>query len=77
MLVIGAADILQRGNEIVQNFCRNHDSVTVGAHLFGDAYHAPACIALEVKEEGFAVCNNLFCANDVVVHCCLSRGWLS
>ena len=69
MLVVCTPDIFQRGNEVVQNFCRNHNAVTVGAHFFGDTHHAPAGIALKVKEECLAVCNDFFCANDIVVHC--------
>ena len=67
--VIGAADVLQSGNEVVQNFGRNHDAVTVGAHLFSDAHHASAGIALQVNKEGLAVSNDFLCANDIVVHC--------
>ena len=69
MLVIGAADILQRGNEIIEDFGRNHDAVTVGAHLFSDAHHASAGIAFQVNKEGLAVSNDFLCANDIVVHC--------
>lgn len=74
MLVIGPADILQGGNEVVEDFGWNHDAVAVGADLFGDTDHTPASIALEVKEESFAVCNDFFGANDIVVHCFYTRG---
>ena len=69
MLVIGAADILQRGNEIVQDFSGTHDAVTVRAHFFGDAHHTPTGVALQVNEKGLAVSNDFLCANDIVVHC--------
>ena len=69
MFLIGAADILQRGNEVIQNLRRHHDTVAVGTHLFGDAHHASACIALQVNEKGLAVSNDFLCANDIVVHC--------
>ena len=67
--LIGAADVFQSGNEVVQNFGRHHDAVTVGAHLFSDAHHASAGIALQVNKEGLAVSNDFLCANDIVVHC--------
>ena len=74
ILIVGAADVLQRSNEIIENFCRNHDAVAVGAHLFGDADHTPASVALEIQEEGLAVSNDFFGANDIVVHCFYTRG---
>ena len=74
VLVIGFADILQRGNEIVQDFSRDHDTVAVRADFFRDAHHASACIALQVNKEGLAVSNDFFGANDIVVHCFYTRG---
>ena len=71
IFVIGAADVLQSGNEVVQNLSRYHDTVAVGAYLFGDTHHAAAGIALEVNKEGLAVSNDFLCANDIVVHCFL------
>ena len=69
VLVVGAADILQRSDEIIEDFSRHHDAVTVGAHLFGDANHAATGVALEVNKESLAVSNDFFGANDIVVHC--------
>ena len=71
VLKVGAADVLKRFNEVIQNFRRNHDSVTVGAYFFRDAHHAASCIALEVDEEGFTIRNDFLCTNDIVVHCCI------
>ena len=68
VLVVGAADVLQCCNEVVQNFSRHHDAVSVGAHFFRDAHHASAGIALQVNKEGLAVSNDFLCANDIVVH---------
>ena len=69
VLVVGATDILQRCNEIIEDFSRHHDTVTVRAHLFGDTHNAATSVALEVDKEGLAVSNDFFGANDIVVHC--------
>ena len=69
VLLIGALDILQRSNKVIQNLGRHHNAVAVGAHLLGDAHHTPAGIALQVNEKGLAVSNDFLCANDIVVHC--------
>ena len=69
MLLIGSPDILQRCDEVIQYFRRNHDAVSVGTYLFRDAHNSSSCIAFKVNEECFAIRNNLFRANDIVVHC--------
>ena len=70
VFLISAADILKGFDEVIKNFGRNHDSVAVGAYLFSNAYYTASGVALEVDEECFAVCNDFFCTNDIVVHCC-------
>lgn len=70
VFLISSADVLKRFDEVIKNFCRNHDTVAVGTYFFGDAHHAASGIALEVDEECFAVSNDFFCTNDIVVHCC-------
>ena len=74
VLIVGASDVFQRSNEIIENLRWHHDAVAVGAHLFGDTDHTSACVTLEVKEEGLAVSNDFFGANDIVVHCFYTRG---
>ena len=66
---VGSADILQGLNEVIKDFGGHHDTVAVGADLFGNAHHTASGIALEVDEECFAVRYDFLCANDIVVHC--------
>ena len=67
---------MKRFDKVIKNFGRNHDSVAVGADFFGDAHHSASGVALEVDEECFAVCNDFFCTNDIVVHCSDVGAWL-
>lgn len=69
VFLISFADVLQSRDEIIQYLSRNHDAVAVRAYLFGNANYTPTGIALQVDEEGFAIGNNFFCADNVVVHC--------
>ena len=68
--LISPADVLECLYEVVKNLSRNHDAVAVGTYFLCDAHHTASGVALEVDEEGFTVCDDFFCANDVVVHCC-------
>lgn len=68
MLQIGFLNVLQGCDEIIQNLCRHHDAVTVGANFLCNAHHTTASIALQVNEKGLSVRNNLLCANNIVVH---------
>ena len=69
MFLIGSPDILQCCNEVIQDFRRYHDAVSVGAYFFRDTYNPSSCIAFKVNEESFTVRYYLFRANDIVVHC--------
>ena len=71
MFLIGSPDILQRCDEVIQYFRRNHDAVSVGTYLFRDAHNSSSCIAFKVNEESFTIRYYLFRANDIVVHFCI------
>ena len=68
MFLICFADVLQSGDEIVQNLGGHHNAVAVGAYFLSNAYNAASRIALQVNEESLAVGDNFFGANDVFVH---------
>ena len=74
VLHIGSSDILKSLDEVIENLGGNHDSVAVRADFFGNSHHASSGVALEVDEESFAISNDFFCTNDVVVH--FSKTWV-
>lgn len=53
-------DILESGDEIIQNFRGNHDPVPVGTHLFRNTHHFAARILFEIKKERLAFRNDFF-----------------
>lgn len=63
-------DILESGDEIIQNFRGNHDPVPVGTHLFRNTHHFAARILFEIKKERLAFRNDFFCTNNIVLHGC-------
>ena len=71
VFAIRLADILQGLDKVIENFGGHHDAIPVRAHFFGNTHHAASGIALEVNEESLAICDDFFCANDIVVHCCM------
>jgi len=68
ILLIRFANILQRGDKVIQYLRRHHDAVSVGTYLLRNAYHSSSCIAFQVNEEGLAIRYNLFRTNNIVVH---------
>lgn len=69
VFLISPAYVLKSFYEVVKNLGRNHNAVAVGTYFLCDAHHTASGVALEVYEKGFTVCDDFFCANDVVVHC--------
>ena len=61
MLIRCGFDILQRLDEVAQNFGRHHDGIAIAAHVFGDFDDHAARIFLEINVERFAICDDFFC----------------
>lgn len=61
MLVGGGLDVVQCGDEIIENLCGHHDGITIPSDIFSDFHDEPACVAFQIEEKNFPIRKDFFC----------------
>ena len=55
VLVGGGLDVGKGGDEVAEDFRRDHDRVTVPAHVFGDFDNHAPLVLFQVQKEDFPI----------------------
>lgn len=56
LAIVGRLDVTERRDEVIENFAWHHDGISVATHILSYLDYPPACVLLQVEEEGLPIC---------------------